>query len=78
MLDIHIYIAEFINAEDQFTYIHDALKTLNKMDFDKLIVAVPFALEQCLEILNDLLAWLPLNHQLKAGFATCFADTELL
>ena len=31
------------------------------MDFDKLIVAVPFALEQCLEILNDLLAWLPLN-----------------
>lgn len=61
MLDIHIYIAEFINAEDQFTYIHDALKTLNKMDFDKLIVAVPFALEQCLEILNDLLTWLPLN-----------------
>lgn len=32
---------EFINEEDRFTYVRDALKTLNKMDFDKLIVSVP-------------------------------------
>ena len=32
---------EFINAEDRFTCVRDALKTLNKMDFDKLIVSVP-------------------------------------
>jgi hypothetical protein len=31
---------EFINAEDRFTYVRDALKTLNKMDFDKLIASV--------------------------------------
>ena len=31
---------ELINAEDLFTYVRDALKTLNKMDFDKLIAAV--------------------------------------
>ena len=31
---------EFINAEDRFTYVRDALKTLNRMDFDKLIVSV--------------------------------------
>jgi DNA mismatch repair protein MSH4 len=33
--------AEFINSEDRFTYVRDALKALNKMDFDKLIVSVP-------------------------------------
>ncbi|KIM39112.1 hypothetical protein M413DRAFT_419584 [Hebeloma cylindrosporum] len=32
-------VEEFINAEDRFTYVRDALKTLNKMDFDKLILA---------------------------------------
>lgn len=32
---------ELINEEDRFTYVRDALKTLNKMDFDKLIVSVP-------------------------------------
>lgn len=31
---------EFINEEDRFTCVRDALKTLNKMDFDKLIVSV--------------------------------------
>ena len=31
---------EFINTEDRFTNVRDALKTLNKMDFDKLIVSV--------------------------------------
>jgi hypothetical protein len=33
--------SEFINGQDRFTYVRDALKTLNKMDFDKLIVSVP-------------------------------------
>ncbi|CAA7267689.1 unnamed protein product [Cyclocybe aegerita] len=33
-------VEELINAEDRFTYVRDALKTLNKMDFDKLIVAL--------------------------------------
>ncbi|KAF5312559.1 hypothetical protein D9619_003594 [Psilocybe cf. subviscida] len=33
-------VDELVNAEDRFTYIRDALKTLNKMDFDKLIVAL--------------------------------------
>jgi len=32
--------SELINAEDRFTYVRDALKTLTKMDFDKLIAAV--------------------------------------
>ena len=32
---------ELINEEDRFTYVRDALKTLNKSDFDKLIVSVP-------------------------------------
>ncbi|KAF8168490.1 muts domain V-domain-containing protein [Crassisporium funariophilum] len=32
-------VEELINAEDRFTYVRDALKTLNKMDFDKLILA---------------------------------------
>ena len=31
------------------------------MDFDKLIVAVPFELVHSLEILNDILSWLPLK-----------------
>lgn len=31
---------EFIETEDRFTDVRDALKTLNKMDFDKLIVSV--------------------------------------
>jgi hypothetical protein len=31
---------ELIHEEDRFTYVRDALKTLNKMDFDKLIVSV--------------------------------------
>ncbi|KAJ3510448.1 hypothetical protein NLJ89_g4672 [Agrocybe chaxingu] len=34
------FMIELINAEDRFTYVRDALKTLNKMDFDKLIVAL--------------------------------------
>jgi len=54
-------LAEFINAEDRFTYVRDALKTLNKMDFDKLIVAVLFEPELTLEILNKMLSWLPLK-----------------
>ena len=29
-----------MNGEDRFTYVRDALKTLNKIDFDKLIVSV--------------------------------------
>ncbi|PPQ78808.1 hypothetical protein CVT25_010677 [Psilocybe cyanescens] len=33
-------VDELINAEDRFSYTRDALKTLNKMDFDKLIVAL--------------------------------------
>ncbi|KAH9487238.1 MutS protein-like protein 4 [Psilocybe cubensis] len=33
-------ITELINAEDRFSYVRDALKTLNKMDFDKLIAAL--------------------------------------
>lgn len=37
----NIHNTELINAEDRFTYVRDALKTLNKMDFDKLIVSVP-------------------------------------
>ncbi|KIJ98256.1 hypothetical protein K443DRAFT_104257 [Laccaria amethystina LaAM-08-1] len=32
-------VQEFINVEDRFTNVRDALKTLNKMDFDKLILA---------------------------------------
>lgn len=32
--------AEFIDAEERFTYVRDALKTLNKMDMDKLIATV--------------------------------------
>ncbi|KDR68697.1 hypothetical protein GALMADRAFT_146051 [Galerina marginata CBS 339.88] len=32
-------VEELVNAEDRFTYVRDALKTLNKMDFDKLILA---------------------------------------
>ncbi|KAF8170384.1 muts domain V-domain-containing protein [Pholiota molesta] len=38
-LDVASFI-ELINAEDRFTYVRDALKTLNKMDFDKLIAAL--------------------------------------
>ena len=41
MLVAKIDSTEFINEEDRFTYVRDALKTLNKMDFDKLIVSVP-------------------------------------
>uniref|UniRef100_A0A8H7Y6N1 DNA mismatch repair proteins mutS family domain-containing protein n=1 Tax=Psilocybe cubensis TaxID=181762 RepID=A0A8H7Y6N1_PSICU len=33
-------VDELINAEDRFSYVRDALKTLNKMDFDKLIAAL--------------------------------------
>lgn len=33
-------VQEFINTEDRFTNVRDALKTLNKMDFDKLIVSL--------------------------------------
>ncbi|KAF8885255.1 DNA mismatch repair protein MutS [Gymnopilus junonius] len=33
-------VEELINKEDLFTYVRDALKTLNKMDFDKLIAAL--------------------------------------
>ncbi|KAF8972583.1 muts domain V-domain-containing protein [Flammula alnicola] len=40
-IDARLDVAEeLINAEDRFTYVRDALKTLNKMDFDKLIVAL--------------------------------------
>jgi DNA mismatch repair protein MSH4 len=41
LLVANIDTTELINAEDRFTYVRDALKTLNKMDFDKLIVSVP-------------------------------------
>jgi DNA mismatch repair protein MSH4 len=41
LLVTKIDTTELINAEDRFTYVRDALKTLNKMDFDKLIVSVP-------------------------------------
>lgn len=41
LLDANIDNTELINAEDRFTCVRDALKTLNKMDFDKLIVSVP-------------------------------------
>ena len=37
------------------------LKTLNKMNFNKLIVAVPFELDHSLETFNDMLTWLPLK-----------------
>ncbi|KJA21853.1 hypothetical protein HYPSUDRAFT_87688 [Hypholoma sublateritium FD-334 SS-4] len=33
-------VEELVNAEDRFTYVREALKTLNKMDFDKLIAAL--------------------------------------
>ncbi|KAG5643810.1 hypothetical protein DXG03_009585 [Asterophora parasitica] len=33
-------ITEFIQTEDRYTDVRDALKTLNKMDFDKLIVSL--------------------------------------
>ena len=37
----HICIdVEFINTEDRFTNVRDTLKTLNKMDFSKLIISV--------------------------------------
>ena len=42
MLVANIDNTELINEEDRFTYVRDALKTLNKMDFDKLIVSVHF------------------------------------
>lgn len=31
---------EFVQSEDKFTEVRDGLKTLNKMDFDKLIASV--------------------------------------
>lgn len=31
---------ELVQTEDRFTEIKDALKTLNKMDFDKLVASV--------------------------------------
>ena len=40
MLVANVDNTELINEEDRFTYVRDALKTLNKMDFDKLIVSV--------------------------------------
>ena len=33
-------VEELINSEDRFNYVRDALKALNKMDLDKLIIAV--------------------------------------
>ncbi|KAG5634920.1 hypothetical protein H0H81_000323 [Sphagnurus paluster] len=33
-------VEEFVQNEDRYTEVRDALKTLNKMDFDKLIVAL--------------------------------------
>lgn len=49
-------ILELINAEDKFTYIRDALKSLTKMDFDKLIVSVSMSLKKSYDfsILNQL------------------------
>jgi hypothetical protein len=34
-------IPELVQTEERFADIRDALKTLNKMDFDKLIASVP-------------------------------------
>ena len=31
---------ELVQSEDRFTDVKDALKTLNKMDFDKLVASV--------------------------------------
>lgn len=44
---------ELVNAEDRFTYVRDALKTLNKMDFDKLIVAVRFCHSMVHRIISE-------------------------
>ncbi|KAF9482407.1 hypothetical protein BDN70DRAFT_853443 [Pholiota conissans] len=63
-------VEEFINAEDRFTCVRDALKTLNKMDFDKLIAAVRHpASYRILQILNlrNVVKNLPLLRQALHG-----------
>ena len=38
----HQDMLEFVQSEERFTDVRDALKAFNKMDFDKLIASVPF------------------------------------
>ena len=58
-------ILELINAEDKFIYVRDALKSLIKMDLDKLIVAVSKASESEKLSYNFRfwISWLPLKRK---------------
>ena len=58
LLVAKIDTTELINEEDRFTYVRDALKTLNKMDFDKLIVSVPKFYTHLIACLQHVLACL--------------------
>jgi hypothetical protein len=48
-----LIITELIQTEDKYTDIRDALKPLNKMDFDKLIASVSFFLFPNVALISD-------------------------
>jgi DNA mismatch repair protein MSH4 len=76
-------VEELINSEDRFNYVRDALKALNKMDLDKLIIAVctfhrlsPFH-SSILHPNTACIFGSQGEHQSKASIPTGVPDAEL-
>ena len=76
---INVDNSELINGEDRFTHVRDALRTLSKMDFDKLIISVfnssyfsPLRISyKGLSLLHLKLELQPARSQLLSVFSIC-------